>query len=382
VAISPRPVARWVALGVTVLVALAVSATWSLRRVAGATGDDSKGLLLAFDARSGAERWRATTPGTFGVEDVSTGTVVGRGFPCTSGPFDTVAFDARDGSRRWKRSAGPDGPSSHGAETIATGSRRTGVVIAATAKKLDGVDVKSGDTRWSMPIRWSPSTGANATTVVTDSVRGSGSNARAVAQGIDRGTGKKLWSVTSRDSQFNPSTSIDAESAVVRFTPDNGITFHTQVLDPRSGKVRWESDGVGSPVGAVVAVINPGGRYQGLTSVRDAHSGQELWSINEDQSQLFSVGERVGIVNAAGLRVVDARNGTEAWSRPGSARPVAADERSVVVSDGRTITVLDAGTGAERFDPLDLPDGYEALNAIAVAGNTIYAGVGCAPNAG
>jgi hypothetical protein len=191
----------------------------------------SQGVLIAYDLTSGAERWRMPTPGTFDLEDVSTDVLIGRGFPCESGPFETLGLKAGSGERLWHRPAGPDGPSVRGASSLPTGSAVTHVAFSPDLKTLKGVDVANGRVRWSTTVRRGGSVAANAQTVVLASPSGA-------VRGLDRRSGRQLWDIPAAETGGHVQVAIDNTSLVLMTYASGSSSSHAEVLDPRTGVVR------------------------------------------------------------------------------------------------------------------------------------------------
>jgi outer membrane protein assembly factor BamB len=347
--------------------------------VRAATGElrPTKGVLLAIDTRTGHERWRTATAGSFTVEDVSRDTIAGRAFPCDSTSVRMVAFDASDGQQRWRRPPRrEDDPFVRGGETLPTGSTRSGVVLSATDRRVAGLDASTGEMRWSLPTSSSAFVTANGTTVVSATTEGSYPNTTAVVRGLNRATGKKLWYVEDRDLKGAPVTLADETSAVAMFRSSDERSIHTRVLDPRSGRTRWETDGGETyPAGSVVVLSTASRQVPLSLRVFDARTGEELWS-RPGAAAITPLGERLALVDDTGLTIVDARTGDVRWTRPGRLG-VVGDARSIAVVEGRTVTLLDTRTGSPRLSPISLPDRYETVETIAVAGDTLYVGLGC-----
>jgi outer membrane protein assembly factor BamB len=361
----------WSACLLALLPAAAASAAGSSSR--------SQGVLVAYDLSSGVERWRVLTPGTFDLEDVSTDVLVGRGFSCESGPFQTLAFRAGSGDEVWHRPAGPDGPSVEGATSLATGSAVAGVALSQGLKTLKGVDVASGDARWSTTVRRGGSVAANAKTVVLASASGA-------VRGLDRRSGRQLWDIPAPKTDRHVQVEIDNTSLVLMTYARVSSSSHAEVLDPRTGVVRWETDGGAIPAGPVVVVNQADGSGSNAVTARDARAGTPLWSQDVTIASILPMASRVGFITATGLDVVDARTGQQTWAlaRPDLAaqQPLlaGADRQSVAFVDGQTVTILDAASGTPSTPPITLPTGYETVNTFTVAAGTLYVGLGCAAN--
>jgi outer membrane protein assembly factor BamB len=180
----------------------------------------------------------------------------------------------------------------------------------------------------------------------------------------------------------------DNRSVTALATPDNGLTYRTRVLDPRTGAVRFEIDGAALPAGPVVVRTNTRATGNPSLDVFDARTGKQLWSRpGAPLRPVVPMGTRLGIVDTTGLTVVDARTGATAWSVSLSlpadmlaTLQIAGDQESVVIITGHTIAVLDAGTGTDRFPPIELAGTYEVINSLVVSGAALYVSVGCSAN--
>jgi hypothetical protein len=145
--------------------------------------------------------------------------------------------------------------------------------------------------------------------------------------------------------------------------------------------MRWERDAAdATPAGSVVALVNATRTGPSSLGIVDAMTGKELWSRPGDSMGVFPMGARLGVLDADGLHVFDARSGQIVWERQGT-RPIANDARLVAIGNGRAITLLDARTGTPSGRTIRLPGGYDGINTLVVAGDTLYAGLGCPPNA-
>ncbi len=348
--------------------------------------DPATGVLIALDTKSGNEVWRTSTPGIFRVEDVSNRVVAGRGFACTNGPFRTLAYRARDGKQLWQAPAGDSSPSSRGAETLATGSARSGVILSTTAKKVRGLDAMSGHERWSVPVAHTPQVATDAQIlVIAEPGAAFGDRVRGVARALDRATGKQLWSRSVADADV--ATAVVGSGAVgVGFTRQvvSGIDVRfpsdARVLAPRTGRERWSIDDLvpGLVAESVIAFSEaPTGYTTGLV-VLDAATGERLWERSSSPYGMWPMGTRLGLQEADRFSVVDARTGTVVWDRPvATGRTIAVSESEVVLADRTTVTLLDANTGEPRWQSTPLSTDTETFNSVALAGDRLYVAVGC-----
>ena len=363
--------------------------------VDGQTGDPTTGVLIALDTNSGQEIWRTSTPPIFSIEDVSDRVVAGRGYGCYGGPFRTFAARTRDGKKLWQAPAGDSAPSSRGGDTLATGSGSSGVVVSTTAKNVRGLDAVSGQERWSVPVAHVPQVSAGAKTVViaepNTAFRG---RVKGVARATDRATGKQMWSVSVADADMATAV-VGPGSVAVAFRRqvvsglDVSLTADARVLDLRSGAERWNTDDL-APVLVTdsVIVMQRGDRGAIGLVVLDAATGEQLWERSSGVPQrIWSMGSRLGMHEVQPVRpsdgtnrfsVVDARTGAPAWDRPTaeSELPVAASQSGVVLADRTTVTVVDANTGATRWQSAPLATGT-FVNSAALAGDRLYLAAGC-----
>lgn len=334
---------------------------------------EARGVLLAIDVKTGKVRWRASTPGSFAVNDVSPDTVIGRGFDCTTSRFRTIAFDASGGRRLWERRADRDNRSG-GTDRLATGSRRSGVALTLSDVKLTAVAVRTGRARWSTAFAYTPFVSSNSSVVVSSTTEGKYPDDHAIVRAVDRPSGKVLWSVTDDVASRRADAQLDESSVVLTFQTNDGREVDTQVRDPRTGTIRWRTDQNG-PYAAGSVVVFSAGRVDPSVHARDARTGTDLWS-RPGSAYAIGYGTRLALGDETGVTIVDARTGTELWS---VARPqnVVGDAHSLAVTDGHTVTVVDPATGDARRDPITLPTGYEATNSLVLAGDTLYASLGC-----
>ena len=392
VALAPTlAVMRWVFLrpvGIVGVLGLCVAAV-TTASVASVEARDSaasgpKGLLLSLDAATGREEWRASTPGSFAVEDVSKSVVVGRGFPCTSGPFETVAYAAGDGSELWRGPAAKDFPSTRGGEFMRNGSSRSGIVVVQAGKELQGRQARTGKVRWRAPIQPYPSVSVTSDNVFLAS--GVGAVDQSAVQALNRRTGESQWTVPfGTGSQAFASASLNA--VAVELIDHEAKAVRTQVLDSRDGTLRWKSDGVPAAITDSIVVLqrtSPGlllGPLVGIV-VRDTMTGRQLW---ERELAGYVVeppihGRLVGF-NERSTRVFAARTGRVLWTREGAFAPLVVGEKLVILwSPPRTLIAVDARTGREQWQTT-LPKGAAGTNSVTIGAGVVYVTVGCAPNA-
>ena len=335
----------------------------------------AKGALIAIDLRSGKERWRATTPGAFALYDVSESTVVGRGFDCETSDFRTIAFETSGGKRRWQRPAAPDN-APHGSDTLATGSTRTAIALSLASKRLAGIDASTGRERWSVRFTSNTFVETNATVVVAGGSEGTYPNDHGVLRARDRASGKELWTMTDAATNRLAVAYADDTSIVAAFNSADGRSVEARVLDPRTGQLRWTTTlGETVPAGSVVVA-----RQSNPASIHafDAKTGDELWS-RPGSAAIVPIGKRLTLRDGGGtITVVNARTGDVRWTLP-ETRWLVGDAHTMAIVDQRSrlVTVVDPDTGAARGKPISLPNRYEVVHSVVVAGNTLYASLGC-----
>jgi outer membrane protein assembly factor BamB len=355
---------------------------------------DPAGTLIALDAATGQEVWRAPTPPIFTIEDVSDRVVAGRGSGCTSGPAHTYAARTRDGSKLWQARIGSASPPIRGGDASATGSGHSGVIVAATAKTVRGLDAATGRERWSVPVEHAPNVSVDARTVLiaepSNELRG---KVEGVVRAVDRATGRRLWSVSVPDADM-VTTALGRGGAAVAFVRqtvsglDPSFPADMRVLTPRTGTERWTADDL-APVAVTESVVvtqqGERGYATGLV-VLDAATGTRRWD-RSSAPRVWPMGTRLGLHEVVPVRpsdatdrftVVDAATGNEVWARSldQPERPIAASDAVVAISDPSTVTLLDAASGATRWQSAPLPEGT-VVNSAALTADRVYVAVGC-----
>jgi hypothetical protein len=223
--------------------------------------------LVAFDARSGSERWRVPAPSGVGEIEVIRGVVV---FHDVSGRAQLLAgFDLHDGHRLWSRML-PQGPQ---ARLAADGVVLTGFTGGGLVNSLQLVDPRTG-------IRLAALEGDEITLSSTTVRRRVGD----VVEWYDRGT----------------------------FDVRDRVDLSTLALD------RFHTAAVATDAGLVVAAFDRAWLLDGHGTVLSAVSfSQQLdapWGVDE----LDGSGHRLVLqgVNATTLLTVDDGTLHEEWTRP------------------------------------------------------------------
>jgi outer membrane protein assembly factor BamB len=356
--------------------------------------NEPAGTLIALDAATGRERWRAPTPPIFTIEDVSDRVVGGRGSGCTSGPAHTYAARTRDGSKLWQARIGSPSPPIRGGDASPTGSGRSGVIVSATSNTVRGLDAATGRERWSVSVAHAPNVSVDARTVLiaepNNELRG---KVEGVVRAVDRATGRRLWSVSVPDADM-VTTALGRGSAAVAFVRqtvsglDPTFPADMRVMALRTGTERWTTDDL-APVAVTESVVvtqqGERGYATGLV-VLDAATGTRGW-VRSSAPRVWPMGTRLGLHEVVPVRpsdatdrftVVDAATGNEVWARglDPRERPIAASDAVVAIADPTTVTLLDAGSGASRWQSAPLPEGT-VVNSAALTADRVYVAVGC-----
>lgn len=232
---------------------------------------DSSGNVAAFDAASGAPRWRTELP-----EPASSGPGVGDDLVVVGGVEGAVvALSAEDGSQRWTARAS--------SEVLAPPAVAGGVVVVrAQDGRLFGFDAADGSRRWvfdrGVPLLTLRGNGAP---LVADGVVYAGyDNGKVVALNV--GDGVLRWEQTLAQpegrTELERMVDVDGELAL-----GNGELFAASyrgqvgALTPDNGRVVWSRD-VSSAAGVALAgdklvVVAEDGAVAAL----DIRSGAALW---------------------------------------------------------------------------------------------------------
>ena len=253
----------------------------------------SSGSLVAFDARSGVERWRAL----IGASSSSSPAVVDDVVYLGSEDGRVAAFDARSGAQRWRSSAPAGGRVDEQAGWYGDLAVAGGMVYVAGG---DGVvralDAATGKDRWRHEIGGSqlttPVVAGGAVYVgamaVGDAVKDGGHRSRLSV--LDAATGAERWT-------FVPDRLVHSPPLVggdtVYVGDDDGSQADLVALDAASGRERWRvgagttlsgdpvlADGVLYVTAYDRGLLNAGFSFLGAgttLSAFDAGSGSRLW---------------------------------------------------------------------------------------------------------
>lgn len=343
--------------------------------------DPNDGILMALDPSTGKELWRTRTPGFFAIEDVSSSTVLGRGFPCDHGPFRNMAYRTAGGRRSWQVSALKDSVSSYGGDSLATGAQRTGIVITRRAREIQGRDALTGAVAWRRRAPLYAEATLTASHVVVASGPAAGVGARVTV--LDRTTGAQVWAknFTPPDSRISAQT--DGSIVVVTVAVSNQFD-HAQVFDIESGSPLWRSDTPVVPGTPSIAVAFGEGPVQvDVAHAVGARTGRPRWTAPHPGS-LAGFNGVLGLSDDASFSVLEAKTGAITWRQPTTRLPLAVSRQLAVFADGPSahLTALDTSSGRVRWE-VSLPRVAGEIGSVnsAALGRSLYLTIGCPPNA-
>jgi outer membrane protein assembly factor BamB len=275
---------------------------------------DDAGNVIAFDAATGAERWRYALTTSDGSGQVR-GIAPGAGVVYAAGPEGLAAIEVADGSRAWRYRV-----------------------------KSDGLLVDADGFFW--PIEVSSSVFG-----VTSSTGADGAITRAVVA-LDAATGDELWSTPLPDgASFGQPTS---DGTMVVLAPGDGTLV---ALDAATGASVWSTATVTptTPVaiGSKEAYVGLSG---GVVSARSTLDGTEVWRATMDSgtvTAVTAVGDTVYVNGVLTVYALDAATGTERWRSTvqSGTGPFAFSVVPAVTAD--TVYVGSSDLDVVRIDALD-----------------------------
>ncbi len=221
--------------------------------------------LIAFDARTGAQRWAFPTVG----EDMPSPAIDGGTIFFANGDFHAYGLDAASGNLRWKDAL--VGPATMASSTLAGG---VGYVSACDYTwpyhcRTYALDPESGKQLWSAPFGnsdCSPAYGAGS--IFVSNVENDASNwssrkeGRTIVTALDAHTGAVRW--TYRSPRTGPYTEVGSSERAIAGTYAAGMYFQAMptsdeliAFDARSGAVRWRFTSI-API--KMSPVTAGGR--------------------------------------------------------------------------------------------------------------------------
>ncbi len=200
------------------------------------------------------------------------------------------------------------------------------------------------------------------------------------AAGLDTATGKNLWKVPRVRT-------INWVSPIVR--EKNGVAsaiFYTgkeiTAYDPLTGKVQWTMERGGSDITSATQgeglLFVPGGEFRALRPRDDGGTPDVVWSSTRlggaaGASPIYHAG-RVYAMTSAGLRCVDAKDGSEKWFQRVTGRfwasPVLAGDKVYTASEAGKVAVIRIGDKPDLLAEVDL--GQKLLATPALANGALF----------
>jgi outer membrane protein assembly factor BamB len=256
------------------------------------------GDLVALDARSGEERWRATGSGAFaGTPAADAGLVV------AADATSIRAFDAATGAERWHRDVVSDGPRIEIVDRV--------VYIGTIDGAVKGLDLLTGADRWSW--QGDPGLSVRVDIVADGVVYANPSDGRLLA--IDVADGSERWTFLSRASLLGYVMANDVVCV-------NGAGQEPTAIDVATGQVRWRfvpPTGDAGCGGFKDGVWFVGSQDVGTYALRDdGDSYTLLWHDETPRAFTLAIaGDALYSVTTDGsLRAVGSHDGRLLWEVP------------------------------------------------------------------
>lgn len=330
--------------------------------------------LTAIDARTGAIRWSAPLPNVAmttpivadGLAIVGTGTArvayaslerVVWGRP---GGDDVIAFDVRTGRERWRyRTEGEDMPS----PALVRIRGRDAIVFANGDDHARALDVRTGRLIWQRPepgiATMSSAAALNGRVyVIVGGIAGAAQGNRLLA--LDARTGRTIWSARYGNADCSPAVA-DGTVLVEGSSSSSGAMNDVDAIDLRTGALRWRwFSGIGrftqtaSNEEAIAPLGIRGVFFESIPAVDrfdafDARTGTVLWSLGTRAAVKMSPVERRGllyfgdtggtwyVVRAGNGRVVSERQFDRFFT---TSPPVVAGRTLYVADDDRILAMI------------------------------------------
>jgi outer membrane protein assembly factor BamB len=268
---------------------------------------DRVGYLIALDARTGEEVWRATGDGAFaGAPAASDGIVV------AADPASVRAFDAATGAQRWQRDVASDAPRLE----IAGGV----VYVGTTDGAVRGLDLQTGADRWSW--QGDRSLDVRVDLVADGVVYANPNDGRLLA--IDTSDGSERWRFLTRGKRVAYGLAGDTVFVTnnTNMEDPGGPTGEIAAIDAATGHVRWRFV---APSGGELAagafrdgVLYVDSVQDGIYALRDDGDRSSIvWHADAPTMYrvLTLVGDTLYGATAGGkLFALRADDGTELWT--------------------------------------------------------------------
>lgn len=344
--------------------------------------------ILALDRDTGEERWHINRDGYlyFRVGGANNDVVVATEFPCIEGPetesgSHVIAFDAKTGKRRWRT----DG-------SVVDGEVTQGTVVAAVQGTIQGLDVRTGKSRWSVPAPGLPWRAASARLVYSQGIEALQDPTTPVVA-YRRKTGIQAWTFQPPDNPpfGNVSPVQDADDATVVLTQLLALSRTTtydalvHVLDAATGTERHTFTVTADNFGAELVDRNLVYSSEDGLVAYDVRRGEVAWRRHRVDEQILGssaadgnvyVSEELpGLPAEVVLRAVDAKTGKPQWSNGsvnGGISLITAP--GIVVFAGRTPRVPYPGK-LTAFDPHTGEVRWRTTTPVGMTGNSAVRGV-------
>jgi outer membrane protein assembly factor BamB len=225
------------------------------------------GLLSAHDAKTGRVIWRKDFSKQFPVTSPLYGTamspiVVGDLLIAHVGGHDKgalTAFDAATGAVKW--SYGADGPGYSSPVLLTVGGERQ--VVTFTQKELVAVSAATGALLWKLPAKTGYDTNCNTPVVFKDTVvvsmEGQGIVALRPAREGGKWAAKEVW--RNEENELYMNTPVLSGSTLYGLSARKKGQFFA--LDAATGKTIWQGPG---RMGENASIVNLGGTLLALTN--------------------------------------------------------------------------------------------------------------------
>lgn len=252
----------------------------------------ASGAIVALDADTGAERWRYTT-GTLRMNLAAPAVTEDLVVVCDDNGPAVVALEASTGQERWQ-------------VELEDEARCTPVIVGGTVFACDragyvyALDLASGSERWRQRLHPLATVGANFcnTLAVADDTVFVAIGPVSPLFALDVATGEERWRSASSpapSSEEIPGPPVIADGVVYAALAHRG---ELAALDARTGEALWRTafgtEGIGAPVlangelyaGLVLERLDPRlgepSRGIGALAAVDAQSGTEQWRVELD----------------------------------------------------------------------------------------------------
>lgn len=331
---------------------------------------DGPAGLAAFDAATGARRWRTPplwtakltqfVPSTplNGVYIVATGSVA----PMLT---DLVAMDTASGAELWRTHLDP--PAFFGPSAASDGSLVIIAAVTATSdSSLQALERTTGQTRWTIGL---PAGSYPGESLISDGVLivQVDSGATRMVNAYELATGQPMWSTPG----VLPSRAGAASAGVVVVLSDPFAARATIGVDVATGDERWRRDGWGEMY------------LGGATPARIP-----LMPYPDEQAPPSTAGlpatitDQPPVENLMTVEIVDISTGVAVTRLPPTLRPQYAGPGGYLAMDDNGYTVLDPnGTPVGNIPRLPPQNAEETVPPIIATDHQVYLARGC-PNSG